>query len=119
MAGLHFLLVPLVAQGHIIPMVDLARLLAGHGARATVVTTPVNAARNRAVVESARRAGLDVELAERLPDGMKNIDMVVTILSHPAVGGFLTHGGWNATLDAMFHGVPVLRPKLQVRSLRI
>ncbi|PUZ69917.1 hypothetical protein GQ55_2G166000 [Panicum hallii var. hallii] len=115
MAGLHFLLVPLVAQGHIIPMVDLARLLAGHGARATVVTTPVNAARNRAVVESARRAGLDVELAERLPDGMKNIDMVVTILSHPAVGGFLTHGGWNATLDAMFHGVPVLRPKLQNR----
>ncbi|RLM94001.1 hypothetical protein C2845_PM08G03820 [Panicum miliaceum] len=85
MAGLHFLLVPLVAQGHIIPMVDLACLLAGRGARATVVTTPVNTARNRAVVESARRAGLDVELAEiafpgprlGLPEGMENIDMVV------------------------------------------
>ncbi|KAJ1282339.1 hypothetical protein BS78_03G044200 [Paspalum vaginatum] len=84
MSGLHFLLVPLVAQGHIIPMVDLARLLAARGARVTVVTTPVNAARNSAVVGSARRAGLDVELAEiafpgpelGLPEGAENLDMV-------------------------------------------
>jgi hypothetical protein len=84
MAGLHFLLVPLVAQGHIIPMVDLARLLAGRGGRVTVVTTPVNAARNRAVVDSARRAGLDVELAEiafpgpghGLPEGLENMDQL-------------------------------------------
>ncbi|ONM29569.1 Cytokinin-O-glucosyltransferase 1 [Zea mays] len=65
-------------------MVDLARLLAGRGARVTVVTTPVNAARNRAVVESARRAGLDVEVAEiafpgpghGLPEGLENMDLL-------------------------------------------
>ncbi|CAD6240003.1 unnamed protein product [Miscanthus lutarioriparius] len=84
MAGLHFLLVPLVAQGHIIPMVDLARLLAGRGARVTVVTTPVNAARNRAIVESARWAGFDVEIAEiafpglghGLSEGLENMDLL-------------------------------------------
>ncbi|KAI5005496.1 hypothetical protein ZWY2020_032739 [Hordeum vulgare] len=86
---LHFLLVPLVAQGHIIPMVDLARLLAALGSRVTVVTTPVNAARNRATVDGARRAGLAVELVELpfpgrqlgLPEGLENLDQLLDNVS--------------------------------------
>uniref|UniRef100_J3N1B2 UDP-glycosyltransferases domain-containing protein n=1 Tax=Oryza brachyantha TaxID=4533 RepID=J3N1B2_ORYBR len=130
---LHFLLVPLAAQGHIIPMVEVG------GGRVTVVTTPVNAARNRAAVEGARREGVEIELTEvafpgrefGLPDGVENMDQLVdlamyqaffkafwsmeaaleeyvTILSHPAAGGFVTHCGWNATLEAISHGVPTL-----------
>ncbi|KAB8112233.1 hypothetical protein EE612_050347 [Oryza sativa] len=109
---LHFLLVPLVAQGHIIPMVDLARLLAGRGARVTVVTTPVNAARNRAAVEGARRGGLAVELAEiaftgpefGLPEGVQNMDQLVDIAMYLAF--FKAVWNMEAALEAYVRALP-------------
>jgi hypothetical protein len=43
--------VPLIGQGHTIPMVDLAWLLVARGARVSLVTTPVNAARLQGVAD--------------------------------------------------------------------
>ncbi|KAM3275749.1 hypothetical protein ACQJBY_044240 [Aegilops geniculata] len=84
----HFVFVPLMAQGHIIPAVDTALLLATQGALCTIVATPSTAARVRPTVESARLSGLPVSLVDfpldyaavGLPDGIPggadNIDNV-------------------------------------------
>ncbi|KAH0461457.1 hypothetical protein IEQ34_009032 [Dendrobium chrysotoxum] len=83
---LHFLLVPLLAQGHMIPMVDLARLLAARGNLVTFATTPINLARIQPIVERATAAAstLQIRFIELrfcvadagLPDGCENIDLL-------------------------------------------
>ncbi|XP_008792118.2 UDP-glycosyltransferase 73E1-like [Phoenix dactylifera] len=80
----HFILVPLIAQGHMIPMVDLARLLAEQGARVSLITTPVNAARIKAIVDRVKESGLPIHFVELqfpcaeagLPDGCENVDLL-------------------------------------------
>ncbi|KAF7021594.1 hypothetical protein CFC21_034513, partial [Triticum aestivum] len=83
-ARVHFVLVPMMAQGHIIPMTDMASLLAEHGAQVTFITTPVNASRLASFAAHMEETGLAVRLVELhfpaakfgLPDGCENIDMI-------------------------------------------
>ncbi|GJN00360.1 hypothetical protein PR202_ga17785 [Eleusine coracana subsp. coracana] len=81
----HFVFVPLLAaQGHLIPAVDTALLLATHGAVCTIVGTPATAARVSATVASGVRAGLRVRLimfpldyaASGLPEGTDHMDLL-------------------------------------------
>jgi hypothetical protein len=59
------LVLPTVAQGLIIPMVDPTHLIAAGRPPVSVVTTPINTARNMAAFEGAtNQASLAVELFE-------------------------------------------------------
>lgn len=80
----HFVLVPMMAPGHSIPMTDMARLLAEHGAQVSFITTPVNASRLAGFIADVDAAGLAVQLVQLrfptaefgLPDGCENLDLV-------------------------------------------
>ncbi|XP_057438230.1 UDP-glycosyltransferase 73C25-like [Lotus japonicus] len=82
----HFILFPLMAQGHIIPMVDIARLLAQRGVIVTIFTTPKNASRFTSVLSRAISSGLQIRLVELqfpykqagLPEGCENFDMATS-----------------------------------------
>ncbi|CAO2185888.1 unnamed protein product [Urochloa humidicola] len=80
----HFVLVPLMAQGHTIPMTDMARLLAEHGAQVSFITTPVNASRMEGFINHVAATGLAIQFIRLhfpavefgLPDGCENADMI-------------------------------------------
>ncbi|XP_042476970.1 UDP-glycosyltransferase 73C12-like [Macadamia integrifolia] len=80
--SIHFILIPLMAQGHMIPMTDIARLLAQRGVTITIVTTPLNAFRFKPVIDRAAESGLRIRLLQLrfpskeagLPEGCENID---------------------------------------------
>ncbi|CAA0375101.1 unnamed protein product [Arabidopsis thaliana] len=84
---LHFVLFPFMAQGHMIPMVDIARLLAQRGVLITIVTTPHNAARFKNVLNRAIESGLPINLVQvkfpyqeaGLQEGQENMDLLTTM----------------------------------------
>lgn len=61
---LHFVLIPLLCPGHILPMMDMARSLAQKGVRVTVITTSHNAVRFGTAVERATASGLSIRLLQ-------------------------------------------------------
>ncbi|CAA7042109.1 unnamed protein product [Microthlaspi erraticum] len=82
--SLHFVLFPFMAQGHMIPMVDIARLLAQRGVTITIVTTPHNANRFKNVLNRAIQSGLPINLVQlKFPSqesdsllGHENLDLL-------------------------------------------
>ncbi|XWS57355.1 hypothetical protein CRYUN_Cryun09bG0167400 [Craigia yunnanensis] len=81
---LHFVVFPFMAQGHMTPMIDIARLLAQQGVIVTIVTTPHNAARFKTILDRAIQSGLSIRLVEfpfpcaesGLPEGCENFDLL-------------------------------------------
>ncbi|PKI48540.1 hypothetical protein CRG98_031061 [Punica granatum] len=71
-----------MAQGHMIPMFDIARILGERGIASTIYTTPLNASRFRGTMSRARELRYPIRLVEvpfrskevGLPDGCENLD---------------------------------------------
>ncbi|KAH8491873.1 hypothetical protein H0E87_021461 [Populus deltoides] len=84
---LHFVLFPLMAQGHMIPMFDIAKMLAHHGVIVTIVTTQLNAKRVAIPLARAAESGLQIKSVEipfpcqeaGLPNEMENFDMLPSL----------------------------------------
>ncbi|KAD5803106.1 hypothetical protein E3N88_14466 [Mikania micrantha] len=83
--GLHFILFPLMAPGHMIPMVDMAKILAQRDNTVTIFTTTVNANRFKPVIDRANHQnGFKIHVLELqlpltevgLPEGCENFDLL-------------------------------------------
>ncbi|KAJ0612986.1 putative trans-zeatin O-beta-D-glucosyltransferase [Helianthus annuus] len=74
-------------QGHMIPMVDIARILAHRNGTVTIITTPVNATRFKPAIDRAIQAKLKIHVIELqlalaevgLPEGCENFDMIPSV----------------------------------------
>ncbi|CAJ1891076.1 unnamed protein product [Sphenostylis stenocarpa] len=83
----HFVLFPLMAQGHMIPMMDIAKLLVQCTVTVTVVTTPHNAARFTSIFDRYVESGFPIRLVQvqfpceeaGVPDGCENLDMIPSL----------------------------------------
>ncbi|KAE8719023.1 UDP-Glycosyltransferase superfamily protein [Hibiscus syriacus] len=83
----HFVLFPFVAQGHLLPMVDIGTLMAQRDVIVTIVTTPHNADRVQKSISKAIELVHPIRLVQLrfpgnevgLPDGVENVDMVHSV----------------------------------------
>ncbi|XP_071709662.1 UDP-glycosyltransferase 73C3-like [Rutidosis leptorrhynchoides] len=81
-SNLNFLIVPLMCPGHLIPMIDMAKLISQQSVAVTIVITPRNVERYGSVLNRAISSGLPIRILQLkfpaseygLPDGCESID---------------------------------------------
>ncbi|XP_057958724.1 UDP-glucose flavonoid 3-O-glucosyltransferase 7-like [Malania oleifera] len=102
---LHIAFLPFLAPGHMVPLTEMARLVAARGPRVTIITTPSNALLLRPAVDKVAAAGHHIRLRllpfpskeVGLPDGLENF---VAVLDQD-------------TATKLYRGVGLLRPHIE------
>nr|GMC85456.1 scopoletin glucosyltransferase-like [Ipomoea batatas] len=59
---LHVFFFPFMAQGHMIPIIDMAKLFASRGVKATIITTPLNQPVFSKAVEKYAQLGFQIQI---------------------------------------------------------
>ncbi|THG23394.1 scopoletin glucosyltransferase-like [Camellia sinensis] len=93
---LHIMFFPLMAKGHMLPIMDMAKLFAARGVKTTIVTTPLNApvffskttqsSKNRSINIAIKVLNFPAEEAG-LPQGFESLDLIT---SHETEMKFIT-----------------------------
>lgn len=87
----HIFFFPFMAHGHMIPTIDMAKLFASRGVKATIVTTPLNEPLVSRTIQRSKGLGFDINIKTikfpavevGLPEGCENAD---SITSHETQG---------------------------------
>ncbi|XP_062019577.1 UDP-glucose flavonoid 3-O-glucosyltransferase 7-like [Rosa rugosa] len=59
---LHIFFLPFMAQGHTLPLIDIAKLFASRGVKSTLITTLVNAPLFSKAIQTSKSLGFEIEL---------------------------------------------------------
>ncbi|XP_061352617.1 UDP-glycosyltransferase 73C4-like [Gastrolobium bilobum] len=78
----HFVFIPLMSPGHLLPMVDMAKLFARRNLKVTIVTTPLNSNQFQASIEREIQSGspIQIQLVQfpnteaGIPEGCESVD---------------------------------------------
>ncbi|XVF01290.1 hypothetical protein REPUB_Repub04eG0075100 [Reevesia pubescens] len=83
----HMLFFPFMAHGHMIPIVDMAKLFANRGVKTTIITTPLSASFFSSIIQRSKlESGIDIGIRTLkfptveagLPEGCETADMIPT-----------------------------------------
>ncbi|GAU17177.1 hypothetical protein TSUD_178070 [Trifolium subterraneum] len=106
---LHVIFFPFPAPGHMLPMIDTARLFAKHGVNVTIITTRANALTFQKTIDSDFNSGYSIKTQliqfpsaqVGLPDNVENIKDVTSFEMFGKIG----HGLWmlQDPIEVLFH----------------
>ncbi|KAK7245045.1 hypothetical protein RIF29_39875 [Crotalaria pallida] len=84
---LHFVFIPLMAPGHLLPMVDMAKLLGRRNVKVTIVTTPLNSIQFQDTIDREVQNGSQIQIQlfqfpnveAGIPKGCESVDTLPSV----------------------------------------